>query len=145
MQDARTADLAFGLNSVAIHLVRRARQADRALGVPPGQLSALSVLVFGGDRTIAELAEAEQVKSPTMTRIVDGLERVGLAVRQPHPQDARAVVVRATTKGRRLMDKGRRSRVAVIAALLDPMPAADLSAIERAVSALTRSLATTQS
>ena len=101
--------------------------------------------MFGGDQTIAELAEAEQVKSPTMTRIVDGLERVGLAVRQPHPQDARAVVVRATTKGRRLMDKGRRSRVAVIAALLDPMPAADLSAIERAVSALTRSLATTQS
>ena len=145
MQDARTADIAFRLNSVAIHLVRRARQADRALGVPPGQLSALSVLVFGGDRTIAELAEAEQVKSPTMTRIVDGLEHVGLAVRQPHPQDARAVVVRATTKGRRIMDKGRRSRVSVIAALLDPMPAADLSAIERAVSALTRSLATTQS
>src|SRR3954453_18424171 len=145
MQDARTADLAFGLNSVAIHLVRRARQADRALGVPPGQLSALSVLVFGGDRTIAELADAEQVKSPTITRIVDGLERVGLAVRQPHPGDARAVVVRATTKGRRLMEKGRQSRVAVIAALLDSMPAADLSATERAVSALTRSLATTQS
>ena len=144
-QDARTADVAFRLNSVAIHLVRRARQADRALGIPPGQLSALSVLVFGGDRTIAELAAAEQVKSPTMTRIVDGLERVGLAVRQPHPEDARAVVVRATAKGRRLMDKGRQSRVAVIAALLDPMPAADLSAIERAVSALTRSLATTQS
>src|SRR3954453_3764819 len=138
-------DVAARLNSVSIHLVRRARRADQALGVPPGQLSALSVLVFGGDRTIAELAEAEQVKSPTMTRIVDGLERVGLAVRQPHPQDARAVVVRATANGRRLMDKGRRSRVAVIAALLDPMPAADLSAIERAVSALTRSLATTQS
>src|SRR5947208_5960171 len=102
MQRGRTADVAFGLNSVAIHIVRRARQADRALGVPPGQLSALSVLVFGGDRTIAELAEAEQVTSPTMTRIVDGLEHQGLAQRQPHPDDRRATLVRATAKGRRI-------------------------------------------
>lgn len=142
MQEARASDLAFRLNSVAIHLVRRARQADRTLGVPPGQLSALSVLVFGGDRTIAELAEAEQVKSPTMTRIVDGLEAAGLAARSPHPQDARAVLVRATARGRRLMEKGRSNRVAVIAALLDPMSAADLDAVERAVAALTTSLAT---
>src|SRR3954454_2768575 len=142
MQDARTVDIAFRLNSVAIHLVRRARQADRALGVPPGQLSALSILVFGGDRTIAELADAEQVKSPTMTRIVDGLERGGLALRTPHPGDGRAVVVRATTKGRRVMATGRQNRVAVIAALLEPMSPAELSAVERAVSALSRALAT---
>jgi DNA-binding MarR family transcriptional regulator len=132
--------LAFGLNSVAIHLVRRARDADRSLGVPPGQLSALSVLVFGGARTMAELAEAEQVKSPTMTRIVDGLERAGLAARRAHPDDARAVVVGATTKGRRLMEKGRQGRVRVLAELLEPMAAADLAAIERAVTALSRSL-----
>jgi len=143
MQAAATAEVAHRLNSVAIHLVRRARAADRALGVPPGQLSALSVLVFGGDRTIAELAEVEQVKSPTMTRIVDGLERAGLALRQPHPADARAVVVRATTKGRRLMEKGRDSRVAVIAALLDPMSLRDVSAIDHAVAALTRALEAT--
>ena len=58
-----TTELATRLNSVSIHLVRRARTADESLGVPPGQLSALSVLVFGGERTIAELADAEQVKS----------------------------------------------------------------------------------
>lgn len=141
-QAARTRDIAFRLNSVAIHLVRRARAADRTLGVPPGQLSALSVLVFGGARTISELAEAEQVKSPTMTRIVDGLARGGHAVREAHPDDARAVVVRATAKGRRLMERGREKRVAVITALLDPLPTADLSAIERAADALARVLAT---
>jgi DNA-binding MarR family transcriptional regulator len=139
MQTPGTGDIAFRLNSVAIHVVRRARAADRTLGVPPGQLSALSVLVFGGDHTIAELAEAEQVKSPTMTRIVDGLERAGLAVRQRHRQDARAVTVRATAKGRRLMEKGRQNRVDVIAQLLDRMPTADLSAIDRALDALARS------
>jgi DNA-binding MarR family transcriptional regulator len=140
MQPPGTTDVAFRLNSVAIHVVRRARAADRTLGVPPGQLSALSVLVFGGDRTIAELAAAEQVRSPTMTRIVDGLERAGLAVRRRHKEDARAVTVRTTAKGRRLMEKGRQNRVDVLVELLDRMPAADLSAVDTAVDALARAL-----
>src|SRR4051812_18842257 len=136
MQDRRASAVAFRLNSVAIHLVRRARAADRTLGVPPGQLSALSVLVFGGDRTIADLAATEHVKSPTMTRIVDGLEHAGLAVRRSHPEDGRSVVVRATAKGRRLMEKGRANRVAVIAELLDAMSPDDLSTLERGIAAL---------
>src|SRR6478736_3892596 len=102
MQPSHLADVATRLNSVSIHIVRRARTADTALGVPPGQLSALSVLVFGGERTIAQLAEAEQVTSPTMTRIVDGLELASLAERRPHPQDGRSTIVRATKQGRRV-------------------------------------------
>lgn len=140
MQPDALPEVAFRLNSVAIHLVRRARTADRALGVPPGQLSALSVLVFGGERTVAQLAEAEQVTSPTMTRILDGLERAGLAERRPHPDDRRATLVRATPKGRRLMDRGRRARVDLLTTLLEPLPADDLTAIARAVEALARSL-----
>jgi len=61
MQPPSSADVAFQLNSVAIHLVRRARTTDQELGVPPGQLSALSVLVFGGERTIADLAGVDAV------------------------------------------------------------------------------------
>ena len=136
MQPAQLADLATTLNSVSIHLVRRARRADIELGVPPGQLSALSVLVFGGDRTIAELAEAEQVTSPTMTRIVDGLERAGLAERRPHPRDGRAVLARASKQGRRVMERGRQRRVAVISALLALLDEDDLRAVERAADAL---------
>ncbi|HVM07269.1 MAG TPA: MarR family transcriptional regulator [Acidimicrobiales bacterium] len=143
MQQAALDDLATQLNSVSIHLVRRARTADRALGVPPGQLSALSVLVFGGDRTIAELAETEQVTSPTMTRIVDGLERAGLAERRPHPTDARAVSVRASRSGRRLMERGRRRRVEVLLELLVGLGDEDLAAVQRAVTALSQALAKT--
>jgi DNA-binding MarR family transcriptional regulator len=135
-----SADVAFQLNSVAIHLVRRARTADQELGVPPGQLSALSVLVFGGERTIAELAETEQVTSPTMTRIVDGLERAGLAKRHPHPDDGRAMLVRATAKGRRIMERGRRNRVQLITGLLQGMPPDDLAAVARATAALAHAL-----
>lgn len=142
MQPPDASDVAAQLNAVAIHLVRRARTADQELGVPPGQLSALSVLVFGGERTIADLAQAEQVTSPTMTRIVDGLERAGLGRRHPHPDDGRATLVRATSKGRRVMERGRQNRVARITGLLQHLPPDDLAAVARAASALTRSLGT---
>lgn len=140
MQPSALADVAARLNSVSIHLVRRARAADAALGVPPGQLSALSVLVFGGDRTIAQLADAEQVTSPTMTRIVDGLERANLAERHPHPDDGRATLVRASRNGRRVMERGRQRRVALISGLLEHLDDADLGAVAHAVEALAKAL-----
>lgn len=143
MQQDGLFDTAFRLNSVAIHLVRRARTADEALGVPPGQLSALSVLVFGGERTIAELAEAEQVTSPTITRIVDGLERAGLAQRHPHPDDGRATIVRATSKGRRLMERGRQRRIGLLASLLERLSEDEVDAVAQAANALARSLSET--
>src|SRR5947207_5638448 len=70
------------LHSAAIHLLRRLRVRDRESGVGPAQLSALSVLVFGGPRSLGELADAEQVRPPTMSRIVSGLERAGLVKRE---------------------------------------------------------------
>src|SRR5258707_14604829 len=70
------------LHSAAIHLLRRLRGGDPESGVGPAQLSALSVLVFGGPRSLGELADAEQVRPPTMSRIVAGLGRGGLVGRQ---------------------------------------------------------------
>src|SRR5271169_3195797 len=67
------------LHSAAIHLLRRVRKQDSASGVGPAQLSALSVLVFAGPKTLGELAAAEQVKPPTMSRIAAGLKRSRLA------------------------------------------------------------------
>ena len=59
------------LHSAAIHLLRRVRKQDTVLAEAPARLSALSVLVFAGPMTLGQLAAAEQVKPPTMTRIVD--------------------------------------------------------------------------
>src|SRR5256885_11447068 len=89
------------LHSAAIHLLRRLRIGDRESGVGPTQLSALSVLVFGGPKSLAQLAEAEQVKAPTMSRIVAGLLRAKLVHRRTDKQDRRAVVIQATEKGTR--------------------------------------------
>jgi len=126
-------DVALELNSLSIHLVRWARRADAALGVPPARLSALSVLVFGGERTMSQLAEAEQVTQATMSRVVDGLEEAGLAERRVNPDDARSWVVRATPKGRRLMERGRAARVERLSAVLRAVPPAERDVVERAL------------
>ena len=125
--------LAVELNSLSIHLNRWARRADAALGVPPARLSALSVLVFGGDRTMRQLADAEQVTMATMSRVVDGLESTGLATRRPNPDDARSWIVRATAKGRRTMERGRAARVERLSAVLQAIPAAERDVVARAL------------
>jgi DNA-binding MarR family transcriptional regulator len=130
--------VATELNSTAIHLVRRVRRADASLGVPPARLSALSVLVFGGPRTLSELADAEQVTVPTMSGVVRGLEETGLAQRSAHPTDRRATVVSATAKGRKLMLRGRDQRVDQLVERLRGLNDRDLTALERATEVLRR-------
>jgi DNA-binding MarR family transcriptional regulator len=100
------------LHSAAIHLLRRLRVEDKAMGLSGPRTSALSVIVFRGPVTMSALAEAEQVRPPTMTRLVDGLERRGLVRRVSHAEDGRVLLVEATAAGRRLLNTGRARRVA---------------------------------
>jgi DNA-binding MarR family transcriptional regulator len=130
--------LADRLHSAAIHLLRGVRREDAAAGVPPAQLSALSVLVFGGPSTLARLAEAEQVRPPTMSRIVAALEAAGLVERSPHPRDARSALIAPTNAGREMLVAGRRRRVGVLEARLRALPAHDLATLARAVDVLAR-------
>ena len=102
------------LHSAAIHLLRRLRVRDRESGVGPAQLSALSVLVFGGPRSLGELADTEQVRPPTMSRIVAGLERAGL-VKRRKTEDARRVRLEASAKGMKILQEGRKRRVESLA------------------------------
>jgi DNA-binding MarR family transcriptional regulator len=130
------------LHSAAIHLLRRLRVEDEALGISAPRLSALSVLVFAGPMRIGELAHLEQVEPPTMTRLVDGLERDGYVTRSPDPDDARAVTVHATDAGRAALLEGRRRRVEAFTSLLATLPQRELAQLARGVAALERALAT---
>src|SRR5467141_5309142 len=107
---ART--VADRLHSAAIHLLRRLRVEDKAIGLTGPRASALSVIVFRGPLTMGALADAEQVRRPTITRLVDGLERRGLVRRVSHADDGRVQLVEATAAGRRLLHTGRARRVA---------------------------------
>ena len=115
------------LHSAAIHLLRRLRIRDRELGIGPAQLSALSVLVFGGPKSLASLAEAEQVKPPTMSRIAAGLSRAKLVYRRTDQQDRRALIIEATEKGVHIMQEGRRRRVEALAAAVRGLPGKEIA------------------
>ena len=117
-QSRNPEEVADLLHSAAIHLLRRAREEDQALGVSPARLSALSVVVFRGPLTIGELARAEGVRSATMTGIVTGLEEQGLVRRRPDERDRRAVLVEATPAGKRTLTRGRRKRIDIVATRL---------------------------
>jgi len=102
------------------------------LGVGPARLSALSVLMFGGPTRLTKLASIEQVRPPTMTKIVAGLEAGGFVRRRPDADDRRAVRLEATPRGTKLLQDGRRRRVARIASRLEVLNAADLRVLARA-------------
>lgn len=128
------------LHSAAIHLLRRLRKRDLATGEGPARLSALSVLVFGGAKTLGELAAAEQVKPPTMSRIVAGLERSRLVSIAREPQDARRMRIVATAKGVRLLQQGRRRRIEYLAANLQTLRREELDTLKNAVEILEKVL-----
>ena len=111
-------EVADKLHSAAIHLLRYARQQDVHSREGPARLSALSVLVFGGPMTLGQLAAAEQVKPPTMSRIVAGLRSSGLARVDGDERDARRIRVSATAKGERLLQLARERRITLLAEML---------------------------
>ncbi len=126
------------LNSGAIHLLRGMRTVDKEAGLTPARLSALSVLVFGGRQPLGRLARIEDVAGPTMTRIVDGLEALGLARREPHPDSARITMVAATDEGRAVMEAARGRRVGAIADALASLSEDDRAAVFAAAPALVK-------
>ena len=132
----RTADR---LHSAAIHLLRRLRREDARWGLSAPRLSALSVLVFGGrSLTLGELATIEQVRPPTMTRLVFALEAQGLVVRESDPDDGRVTRIRATARGQTLLARGRAARVAALSAELRALTPSELELLAEAVTVLER-------
>jgi DNA-binding MarR family transcriptional regulator len=137
--NGREREVADRLHSAAIHLLRRARRTDPLTGVSPAQLSALSVLM-SGPKTLGDLAAAEQVRPPTMSRLVSEMERAGVARKVTDREDARVIRVHATPKGLRALSRGRVLRIEAIGRLLSELDPDDLATIARAVGTLERLL-----
>ena len=128
-------------HSAAIHALRHVRREDPATGLSAARLSALSVLVFGGSRSLGELAAAEQVRPATMTRIAQSLVEDGYARRQADPADGRVVRLSATAKGRRVMQRGRKRRVTNLAELLGRLAPDEIDRIHEAAELVEKALA----
>jgi DNA-binding MarR family transcriptional regulator len=128
------------LHSLAVHLLRHARVDDAATGLSAPRLSVLSVLVFGGPRTVSRLAAAEQVAVPTMTKLLQALESEGYVRRRRDAEDGRVVQVSATARGRRALERGRARRGQHIAAVLAELRPAERTLVRGAVATLERAL-----
>jgi Transcriptional regulators len=134
----RNENLADKLHSAAIQLLRTLRRVDDATGLTAPRLSVLSVLVFAGPRTLGQLAQAEQVKPPTMTRLVDALEKDGYIKRTPDKLDGRVTIISATKAGETLMWKGRERRVESLAKRLATLTPAEMHELEAAAALIAR-------
>jgi DNA-binding MarR family transcriptional regulator len=136
MADERV--IADRLHSAAIHLLRRVRRVDIATRLPAARLSALSVVVFGGPISLGDLAAAEQVRPPSMSRIIRELEDQGLVVRDADPSDRRAIRIRATAAGERLLMHGRNARIEQLAEWIRALDPEELSLLDDASKILAR-------
>lgn len=142
--DLRTvAGLADGLRPAVMRLARRLRQMrDDSLDLTPSQLSAMAVLLNTGPQLMGELAAAEKVAPPSMTRVVNGLEERGLVARHADPRDRRQSRVTLTDTGRELLLALRRRRSEWLALRITELDADDRDVLRRAVLVLERINAT---
>ncbi len=138
MTDPNVQEIAARLHAASIKLLRLLRREDEASGLSAPRLSTLSVLVFGGPLSLAELAAAEQVRAPTMSRLVEGLVRAGLVTREPVPGNRRMVRIMATETGRRLLEEGRTRRVRALVGRLEVLAASERRALARGVEIMER-------
>ena len=124
------------LHSAAIHLLRRLRTQDDALGLSAPRLSALSVVVFGGPVTVTQLANAEQVSPATISRMTKEMVWEGLLAREQDSSDGRVHRLRATEKGIALLQEGRRKRVEVLSDMLSTLSERERRLLARAAQLL---------
>lgn len=107
-------DVADRLHSAAIRLLRSVRVADDETGLSAPKLSVLSVLVFGGPKSLKALAQTEQVTPATMSKLVSDLEAAELVAKRVDSRDRRAVLIEATKQGRALFQQGRKRRLELL-------------------------------
>lgn len=126
MSKSDALEVADRVHSAAIRLLRAVRVVDDETGLSAPKLSVLSVLVFGGAKSLKALAQAEQVTPATMSKLVSDLEDDGLVAKRVDKSDRRGVRIEATVRGRALFQDGRKRRLEFLRQRV-----AQLSAAER--------------
>jgi DNA-binding MarR family transcriptional regulator len=129
------AELAARLRLAVTRLSRRLRHQGET-GISASQLSALATLDRRGPMTLGDLASAEQVQPPSMTRLVARLEEAGLVDRQVCDHDRRVARVRVTGAGRQLLQRSRTRKDAYLARRLQSLDDAERARVHDVVGVL---------
>ncbi|MFH7595731.1 MarR family transcriptional regulator [Streptomyces racemochromogenes] len=102
--------------------VLHARGQDGAApAVSPAQLRALLAVEGAEGINLRALGEVLGSRPPSVTRLCDRLEAMGLLTRSPHPLRRREVELRLTPGGRALLDERRVIRLRELSAVLGRM------------------------
>lgn len=128
-------DLAADLGPLLGRLTLMLRREVSRLPVSPAQAAVLVTLLERPSR-ISDLTEHAAVAQPTMTVLIDRLERQGWAQRVPDPDDRRAVQVEITPSGREVIQQLLAQRMESLAQRLQGLTPAERIAIARAIPAL---------
>jgi DNA-binding MarR family transcriptional regulator len=134
-------ELATELRSALSQLYLRIGSRVPGLGLTVPQTSALMTLLNHGPLRMGELAEREQVKTPTVTSTVDGLTQLGLVERHPDPDDRRAVLAALTDQGRGVIAEIAQRRNQHLADLMEPLTAPERETLRAALPVLRKLLA----
>jgi DNA-binding MarR family transcriptional regulator len=125
---------------LTIVMHRGLKLVDEAAGFAGPRASALSVLVFRGPQSLGELARAEGVKPPTMSRLVKAMQAEGLVESVTAAHDQRQVRIAASARGRKVLLKGRRRRLEALAKILEGATSREKAALATVVDLLARAL-----
>lgn len=131
------APLASELRLAVHRLTRRLRQEDPVDELTLTQLSALAVIWREGPLTAGDLAAREQVRPPSITRVVTALEARGVVTRTGNPKDGRQVLVAITDAGRQQMETYVKARELWLAQKLATLGVRDRDLLRRAAVLLT--------
>ncbi len=133
-----TAELAGELRLAVHRLTRRLRQENPPDDLTLSQISALAVVFREGSLTAGDLAAAEQVRPPSMTRMIAALETSGMVQRTTNPADARQVMVSITDRGRATMETYIQLREQWLTEQLADLSDDELATLQRACDLLVR-------
>jgi DNA-binding MarR family transcriptional regulator len=133
-----TAELAGELRLAVHRLTRRLRQENPPDDLTLSQISALAVVFREGSLTAGDLAAAEQVRPPSMTRMIAALEASGMVERTTNPADARQVMVSITGRGRSTMETYIQLREQWLTEQLADLSDGELVTLQRACDLLVR-------
>lgn len=135
LENLDPAELAARIRLVTARLARLLRQ-QAAGGLSPTQQSALATVEGAGPLTLGELATAEQVAPPTITKVVAKLEEDGLVSRAVDSSDRRVVRVAITAEGKRRLEHNRSRRNAWLARQLRALPTSEVAQLAAALEVL---------
>ena len=129
-------ELSALLDITASRIARRTKAGRARAELTPARMSVLSVLIQHGSKSVSELAGIESVRLPTMTNLINGLERSAYIVRRVDKVDKRVRLIQVTKKGRTAWRSQFHKRDSSLAGVVSALTKTERKTIQRAAAIL---------